>query len=259
MNLTHNGLLDNRLKLWQPCRASHGYRFNSDSVLLAASVAAQNGQLVLELGCGVGAAALCLLHRVPQAQLLGVEIDPFLAQLAARNAVENQMAGRFQLIVGDATALPLIDQPLTNQPLTNHTLVDHIMLNPPYYDPKRERVGRAPQARFQPVDQPLSSWLKPAVARLKGGGTLTLIYPSNRLDEAVAALPPGVGDIVILPLLSRPGEAKRMLLQAVSGGDNQRLTHLPGLLLHEADGRFTTQAEGVLRHGLALNISLSRP
>ena len=249
MNLTHNGLLDNRLKLWQPCRASHGYRFNSDSVLLAASVAAQNGQLVLELGCGVGAAALCLLHRVPQAKLLGIEIDASLAQLAARNAVENQMAGRFQLIVGDATTLPLIDQPL----------LDHIMLNPPYYDPKRERVGRAPQARFQPTDQPLSSWLKPAVARLKQGGTLTMIYPSNRLDEAGAAMPPGVGDIVILPLLSRPGEAKRMLLQAVAGGDPQRLTHLPGLLLHDADGRFTTLAEKVLRHGQALNISLSRP
>lgn len=249
MNLTHNGLLDNRLKLWQPCRASHGYRFNSDSVLLAAGVAAQDGQLVLELGCGVGAAALCLLHRVPQAQLLGIEIDPSLAQLAARNAVENQMAARFQLIVGDATALPLPHQPM----------VDHVMLNPPYYDPKRERVGRAPQARFQPVDQPLSSWLEPAVARLKQGGTLTMIYPSNRLDEAVSAMPTGVGDIAILPLLSRTGEAKRMLLRAVAGGDPQRLTHLPGLLLHDADGRFTTQAEGVLRHGKTLNVSLNRP
>jgi hypothetical protein len=74
------------------------------------------------------------------------------------------------------------------------------------------------------------------------------------LDEAVAAIPAGVGDIVILPLLSRPRESKRMLLQAVAGGDPQRLTHLPGLLLHEADGRFTTQAEGVLRHGQAIDL-----
>jgi hypothetical protein len=44
--------------------------------------------------------------------------------------------------------------------------------------------------------------------------------------------PQGIGDIAILPPLSRPGESKRLLLRAVAGGDPQRLTHLAGLLLH---------------------------
>ncbi|MBM3602407.1 MAG: methyltransferase [Alphaproteobacteria bacterium] len=249
MKLTHDGLLDNRLKLWQPCRASHGYRFNSDSVLLAASVLAQDGQQVLELGCGVGAAALCLLHRLPLVHVVAMEIDSALASLAARNAIENRMSARLRLMVGDATVPPLPHRPM----------VDHVMLNPPYFDPRRERLGRAAQARFQPWDQPLASWLEPAVARLKQGGTLTLIYPSNRLDEALAAIPAGVGDIVILPLLSKPGIAKRMMVQAVAGGNAHHKTHLPGLLLHEDDGRFTQQAEAILRHGQGLALPASYP
>ena len=51
--ITENGYLDGRVRIRQPAR---GYRAGVDPVLLAASVPARDGQRVLELGCGVGAA-----------------------------------------------------------------------------------------------------------------------------------------------------------------------------------------------------------
>jgi hypothetical protein len=63
-DLTHDAFLGGMLRLWQP---RSGYRAGVDPVLLAASVPAVAGQRVLELGCGVGTAILCLAARVPGA------------------------------------------------------------------------------------------------------------------------------------------------------------------------------------------------
>ena len=87
--LTRDAFLDGRLRLWQPRR---GYRAATDPVLLAAFTPAWPGQRVLELGCGAGAAALCLAVRVPGLDLHGLELQAAYAGLARRNAAENGLA-----------------------------------------------------------------------------------------------------------------------------------------------------------------------
>lgn len=59
---SHDQFLGGRLMVAQP---KTGYRAGVDPVLLAASVPAVRGESVLELGCGVGVASLCLAARVP--------------------------------------------------------------------------------------------------------------------------------------------------------------------------------------------------
>ena len=85
-DLSCNDFLGGRVRLWQP---KAGYRAGVDPVLLAASVPAEPGQSVLELGCGGGAAILCLAARIPGLQLIGVELQAAYAELAGRNADEN--------------------------------------------------------------------------------------------------------------------------------------------------------------------------
>ena len=71
LRITDDAALGGRLKLLQPER---GHRFGHDAILLAASVAARPGESIVELGAGVGAAALALLARVPGANAVLVEI-----------------------------------------------------------------------------------------------------------------------------------------------------------------------------------------
>ncbi|PCH69375.1 MAG: methyltransferase, partial [Rhodobacteraceae bacterium] len=59
-DLTWNAFLGGRVQLLQP---QSGYRAGVDPVLLAAAVPGRAGQSVLELGCGAGAASLCLAAR----------------------------------------------------------------------------------------------------------------------------------------------------------------------------------------------------
>ena len=86
---TEDGFLGGQLRLMQPAA---GYRAGVDPVFLAASIPAKPGQRVLELGCGVGTALLCLGHRVKGLALTGVELQPLYANCARRNAANNNIA-----------------------------------------------------------------------------------------------------------------------------------------------------------------------
>ena len=87
--LTEDRLLDGRVLLRQP---SDGLRAGLDAVMLAAHVPARPGEKVLELGCGSGAALLCLLARVPGLEGIGIERDPAHATTLARRLAERPAA-----------------------------------------------------------------------------------------------------------------------------------------------------------------------
>ena len=90
------------------------------------------------------------------------------------------------------------------------------------------------------------------VNMLRPKGSLLVVYRADRLDDLMAALHRKVGEIVILPLWPKAGRpAKRLLLRARKGVAT-RLALLPGLVLHEDDGRYTADAQAVLADVAAL-------
>jgi tRNA1(Val) A37 N6-methylase TrmN6 len=101
VDITQDGFLGGRLQLSQP---KTGYRAGIDPVLLAAACPAKPGEKVLELGCGVGVASMCLMARVPEVRLHGVEILSEYAQIARDNAAQNNF--EFEVQVGDVSARP---------------------------------------------------------------------------------------------------------------------------------------------------------
>ncbi|RKK00775.1 methyltransferase domain-containing protein, partial [Teichococcus wenyumeiae] len=129
---TEDTLLAGRVRLRQP---RVGLRAGLDAVLLAASIPARPGQVVLEGGCGSGAVFLCLLARVPGLRVLAVEREPALAALARRNAALNGVAEQVTVLEGDIADPAL----LRGQPRP-----DHAFANPPYWP-----GGTAPPTRLR--------------------------------------------------------------------------------------------------------------
>ena len=95
---TTDTLLDGKVILHQP---RSGYRAAIDPILLAASVPAETGQSVLDLGCGVGTVGLCLMRRVSGLTVTGIDIQRDLIELARQNADANRWADQAEFIHED--------------------------------------------------------------------------------------------------------------------------------------------------------------
>lgn len=244
-DLTKDAFLGGKLHLLQPRK---GYRAGVDSVLLAASVPAQLGDRILDLGCGVGAAALCLGARVEGLQLTGVELQESYAALARENG-----KGKFEVVTADLSDLPLE---------LRQRQFDHVLANPPYFDRGATRaasnVGRETALGEA---TPLSDWVKVAAKRLAPQGCAHFIHRVERLPEILNAMTGRLGSIEVLPLCPRVGRAVELVI--VRGRKNGRgafRLHGP-LILHEgarhlrdADS-FVPRVKAVLRDGAELNFS----
>jgi tRNA1(Val) A37 N6-methylase TrmN6 len=232
-------LLGGRVRHDQP---EKGHRTGIEPVVLAASIPARPGQHVLEGGSGAGAALLCLAHRVPGLTGLGIERAPELTRLAAANAAANGFTG-LDFVAADLTAWQADD------------VFDHAMANPPWHAPAstaspdsaREDARRAAHGLF-------ARWAGALAGPLRHRGTLTLVVSAGAAAACLAALgDAGCGGLTLMPLWPRVArEAKLVLLRGVKGARGASRI-LPGLVLHEADGRFTDAAQAVLREGAALD------
>lgn len=241
--LTRDAFLGGRIVLWQP---RSGYRAATDPVLLAAFAPVHPGEIVLELGCGAGAAALCLLARVPQAVLHGIELQPNYACLARRNAEANGLA--LTVHEGDLAAMP---------PALRAMRFDHVIANPPFYSTgtRPRDLGRA--GALTEVT-PVAGWLEVGLRRLRPGGTLTLVHRAERLGVILAALEGRAGGTEILPLAARTGRpAERVLVRARKSRRSPLVLYAP-FTIHEGNAHnectngYTRPAEGILRDALAL-------
>ena len=216
---TEDGFLNGRLTLRQPAR---GFRAGMDAVLLAAATPAMAGERVLDLGCGVGTAALCLGARVPDLALTGLERAPALAALARENAARNALP--LDVVEGDIAALPASLRALG---------FDHVIANPPFHDPSaRSPAPDASREAALAADRPLADWIAAARARTASGGTLTLMLSAARLDAALAALAAARGASEVLPLAPRPGRAAHRVLIRWRKGAGAALTLWPPVILH---------------------------
>lgn len=245
-SLTHDAFLGGRLRLWQPAK---GFRGGIDAVLLAAACPARTGDAVLDMGCGVGTAALCLGARVPGLRLAGVERQPDYADLARRNGCESAIG--IDVHCADLANLPdtLRDQNF-----------DHVITNPPYYD--RSRGSRAPDpGRESALGEatPLTQWIDIATRRLRPKGWLTVIQKAERLGDLLAACDARLGSISVLPLAARPGrDAGLFILRARKGGRGVLRLHAP-VIMHKGDAHpadqdhYTAEISSILRGGAALS------
>jgi len=213
---TEDAFLGGQLRLRQP---GSGHRAGHDAALLAAATLARKGDRAVEFGAGVGAAGLSLARRVGSLELILVEIDPYLAQLARENAALNAMSA--QVVVLDVTAPASAFAAAGLKPDS----FDVVLMNPPFNDAGRHRASPDP-AR--------------ASAHVSAEAAL------QRWVQALASFEDGFGSLAILPVHADAAKpANRVLIRAVKGGKAPTQV-IRGLVLNDRSGVPNKQAAEIL-------------
>lgn len=241
---TEDLILGGRVRLRQP---ANGDRAAIDPVILAAAVDAGAQDQVLDLGCGSGAAMLCLGARLPQCRIFGLDLQRELVRLAGDNIALNGMSGRLSVMVGDLLQPP---------PRLSPGSFDHVMANPPFLPraAATEATNPAKAAAHVEGEANLGDWVRFALSMAKAKGSVTFIHRADRIEALLGQIAGKAGEVVVFPLWAGAGRpASRILVRARKQvATPARLA--PGLVLHEPDGRYTAAAEVILRGGEALTI-----
>lgn len=183
---THDALFDGVISLKQPSKSS-GYRVNADAILLAMFAARalaggteqrRRAAHAVDVGSGVGAVALSLLHLDAAARATLVEIDASLATLAVTNARDNDWSDRVEVINASVT-----DKTKTKS-LTG--AADLVVCNPPYVTPGRGRPPseRVRNAKYGSLDTFISAARRFAGRRAR----VCFVYPALEATTLLANL-----------------------------------------------------------------------
>lgn len=230
-------LIDGRVLV---LRAGGGLDPTTDTVLLAAACQARKGERVLDLGCGTGAAGLCVLVRTAGTSLVGIDIQPNLVELARRGAAANGLHARARFDRGDIRSF---------RP-NKEDRFDHVICNPPYLE-EGAHTPSPDGVRAMAIGggAEIKDWIDAAFHALKPHGSLTLIHRADMLDKAISALGKRFGAVELIPVWPAAGKpASRIFLRARKDRRSPALLH-PGLVLHEKGRRHTPEAEKILREG----------
>ncbi|MBL8713341.1 MAG: methyltransferase [Alphaproteobacteria bacterium] len=240
-------LLNGRVKLLQP---KLGFHASIDTIFLAAAAPVKERMNMLDVGCGVGSAGLCVLTRAKNIHLTGIDIQGDLIDLAMQNAALNGLSEHTRFVQGD----------IRHEKLVANNDFQVVLMNPPYQEggthtPSPTR-NKALSHGEEASGATLEDWVKYAHKKLKQAGTLVMIHRADRMSEIVAVLERRrwFGSLVIYPLFSRAGDdAKRVIIRA----RKERFTPMvlkTGMVIHETDGKYTDAAQSVLSAAAGLSI-----
>ncbi len=239
-DITRDRFLGGRILIAQPRR---GFRAGIDSVLLAAAVNKMSLQ-ILELGSGVGAAACCVLESLPESQMVLVENQPEMLELAGANLESNGFSKRATTLCLDVTAKGSEREAAG----LRADCFTSVIANPPFFDaasgtppPNLERAAAHQMEKGQ-----LALWAKTAASSAAPGGEVIFIHLAKALPDILEAFARRFGSITVLSIVPRPAKAATRVLVRGIKGSRAPLKLLSPLVLHGETGRqFTASADRI--------------
>jgi len=249
---SEDGFLNGKLKIKQP---KVGFRAGSDAVLLAAAVDLKAGETLLDVGCGVGTAALCVKYRIPDCKIWGLELQEELAKAARINAQRNGLENNLEIMevdIANRKEFDLFEGPSGRSFLSEG--FDHVISNPPFYaeGSTKKSPNEIKSLAHVEGEADLEYWINFCAARVKPKGKLTIIHRTDRLSEILREMEKTCGDLNVIPLWpNAKTEAKRVIVQGTKSHKGP-LKLGAGIVLHEMNGTPTAASEKLLRDGAPL-------
>ena len=197
----------------QLLQAENGYRYSLDPIVLARFVKTGKRGSIVDLGAGCGVLPLLLAKLSDAEEIIGVEVQPEMADRATRNVELNSLSDRVRILSGDIRMI---------RDIFPAGCFDLVVSNPPYRQLKSGKIAPNDEraAARHELAGGLADFVGAASWLLKNGGNFTLIYLPERLPELMAKMTAcGIEPKRMRMVHPRQGDAAKMvLLEGYKGG-----------------------------------------
>ena len=209
--------------------------FGMDAVLLSGFARVKEGERVLDLCAGNGIIAILTAAKTGAARIDAVEIQPRMADMAARSVRLNRMEERVFVRCLDLKQAPEV---------YGRAVFDVITCNPPYMEAgsglKNPEAPRA-IARHE-IACTFRDVASCAASLLKAGGRFYLVHRPHRLMELLTTMKEFHLEPKRIRFVHpfRDAEANMVLIEAVRGGGSF-LKAEPPVIVYEKPGVYTEE------------------
>ena len=245
-DITGDSLFDGDLTCFQH---TAGYRFSIDAVLLAHFAEVRRGDRILDMGTGCGIIMLILLYRWGERikEVVGLEIQEGLADLAARNLKANGLEQRGRVLAGDIKKI--LDLVPTES-------FDTVVCNPPFYQCGSGRENdnmEAKLARHQCLAT-LDEFLRASAATVRNKGSVYCIYPAEQSARFTVLASRYRLEVKKLQFIygypEEVSEARLVLIHCLKNGGTGTKILPPFYVYSQKNGAFSSEMQNFYRKNI---------
>lgn len=246
-NLKENERIDDlQYKGLKIIQNTKGFCFGIDSVIL--SDFAKNikkGSKVVDLGTGTGIIGLLLCKKTELKEIVGVEIQKEVAEMANRSIKLNKLEDKFKILNTDINKI-------FEDKLLEKNKFDVVVMNPPYKEKGTGKINEVDSkiiSRHE-VKATLSDFIKVASNLLKDKGEIYIIHKPERMPDIIQKMRENKIEPKEIKTVysNKKTEASLILIKGIKGA-NKFFKILEPLYIYEENGEYTKEIKEIYNIG----------
>lgn len=237
MNLGENERIDDlQYKGLKIIQDKTTFCFGIDSVLLSDFAKnIKNDSKVVDLGTGNGIVGLLLCKKTGLSQIIGVEIQEKVAEMAERSIKINGLEKQFKIVKVDINDI-------LEQNIVKKNTFDVVVMNPPYKEVGKGKINENSSkmiARHE-VKATLSDFIRVSAGLLKDKGEIYIVHKPERIVDIMQEMRENKIEPKKMKLVyPYENEAPSIvLIKGVKGGKKFFSVEKP-LVIYESSGEYT--------------------
>jgi len=215
----------------------NGYKFSTDSVLLSDFAKVKPSNFYVDLCSGSGVVAILVAHKNNAQNVLAVEIQQEMSEMAVRSVEYNDLSSRINVLNENLNKLPEI---------LGYEKVDVITVNPPYNEVGETSSQNEIAIATHEICTNLSEICLTCSKILKYGGKVYMVHRADRLADILVELRKNKIEPKVLRFVypKKDKQPNVVLIEAKKGAQSG-LKFISPLILNNDDGSETDELKRI--------------
>ncbi len=214
----------------------NGYCFTSDSVLLANLAVVKNKDRVVDLCTGSGVIALLINAKYSPKTVIGAEIQPRLADMAARSVALN----------GAENSVTIVNASVIGLTKLIGSGYDVVTANPPYEPVTNEKNATESDVCKTEISLTAEELIAESAKLLRFGGSFYMVHRTRRMAEIILLMSKyGIEPKKIYLVYPKKGKnADTFIVEGKRGGKSGLLVP-PPIVVYDENGDYTPEVRSL--------------